>query len=417
MKKNGGCKILYISYDGMCDPLGQSQVIPYLVGLSQRGHSITIVSTEKEHHFRLLEKKIGGLLAQEKIAWWPVRFSNRITGWSAIQNYRRLRAECMRLSRSGSFDLVHARSDVPALIGLELKKKYGTRLIFDLRGFWADERAEGGSWNLSNPAYRIVYHFFRKKEKQLLKKSDAVVSLTQKGKEEIIRREQGNVSPEKIVVIPCCTDLRFFSRESISAGQRIQWQQKLGLAPDDFVLSYSGSLGTWYLAEEMLQFFSLLLKRKPQSKFLFITTSPTEKLFLQAARSGIAESKMITVAAQRDEMPLLLSLASVSVFFIKNSYSKIASCPTKLGELMALGIPVISNAGVGDVKEMLEETGAGDCLTDFSEQEMNRVLDRLEELLAVSKEKIRHGAEQWFSLESGIEQYHHIYSLITSGDD
>jgi hypothetical protein len=72
---------------------------------------------------------------------------------------------------------------------------------------------------------------------------------------------------------------------------------------------------------------------------------------------------------------------------------------------------------VGDVKEMLEETGAGDCLTDFSEQEMNRVLDRLEELLAVSKEKIRHGAEQWFSLESGIEQYHHIYSLITSGDD
>ena len=30
-------RVLYISYDGMTDALGQSQVLPYLCGLAQRG--------------------------------------------------------------------------------------------------------------------------------------------------------------------------------------------------------------------------------------------------------------------------------------------------------------------------------------------------------------------------------------------
>ena len=40
-------RALYISYDGMTDPLGRSQVLPYLQGLSERGHEITLLSCEK----------------------------------------------------------------------------------------------------------------------------------------------------------------------------------------------------------------------------------------------------------------------------------------------------------------------------------------------------------------------------------
>ena len=43
-------KILYISYDGMTDQLGQSQVIPYLIGLSGKGHQIHILSAEKDEN-------------------------------------------------------------------------------------------------------------------------------------------------------------------------------------------------------------------------------------------------------------------------------------------------------------------------------------------------------------------------------
>jgi len=51
-------RILYISYDGMTDPLGQSQVIPYLIGLSQKGYVITIISCEKEDKFKKLNLEL-----------------------------------------------------------------------------------------------------------------------------------------------------------------------------------------------------------------------------------------------------------------------------------------------------------------------------------------------------------------------
>ena len=35
-----GKQVLFISYNGMLDPLGQSQVIPYLKELSQTRHAV-----------------------------------------------------------------------------------------------------------------------------------------------------------------------------------------------------------------------------------------------------------------------------------------------------------------------------------------------------------------------------------------
>ena len=43
--------ILFISYDGMTDPLGQSQVIPYLQGLSKKGFQFYLLSCEKPEAF------------------------------------------------------------------------------------------------------------------------------------------------------------------------------------------------------------------------------------------------------------------------------------------------------------------------------------------------------------------------------
>jgi urate oxidase len=39
--------ILYLTYDGLKDPLGQSQVLPYLEGLAAKGFNITVISFEK----------------------------------------------------------------------------------------------------------------------------------------------------------------------------------------------------------------------------------------------------------------------------------------------------------------------------------------------------------------------------------
>src|SRR5215218_2844578 len=44
-------RVLFISYNGMLDPLGQTQVIPYLRELAKRGVSYTLLSFERDKAF------------------------------------------------------------------------------------------------------------------------------------------------------------------------------------------------------------------------------------------------------------------------------------------------------------------------------------------------------------------------------
>ena len=37
-------RVLYLSYDGLTDGLGRSQVLPYIFGLEAKGHHFTTVS-------------------------------------------------------------------------------------------------------------------------------------------------------------------------------------------------------------------------------------------------------------------------------------------------------------------------------------------------------------------------------------
>src|ERR1044071_5608677 len=125
MSKN----VLFISYDGMTDALGQSQVIPYLSGLSDLGHSITIISAEKPKAFKKLFTQIKSQLTAAKISWHPVLFSNQIPGWSAWRNYRRLLVKAQEVCIAQKIEVIHGRSYIPSLIGAVLKKKIKVKMI------------------------------------------------------------------------------------------------------------------------------------------------------------------------------------------------------------------------------------------------------------------------------------------------
>ena len=114
-----------------------------------------------------------------------------------------------RLAAKQGFDIVHCRSYLPALVGARLKRRFGLRFLFDMRGFWADERVEGGLWSLDKPVYRSVYRWFKKQETRLLAEADHVVVLTEAARE-ILRREWAVPERIPVTVIPCCADFSVF---------------------------------------------------------------------------------------------------------------------------------------------------------------------------------------------------------------
>ena len=175
--------ILYISYDGMTDPLGQSQVIPYLQALSKLGYQFTILSVEKKKRLSEIGPAVRSLLKQSGIEWETLIFSTKPPIVSKLKDQLNLNARAAHLYRQKKYDLIHCRSYVAAEAGKRLHRRYAVPFLFDMRGFWVDERVDSGHWNLRNPIYRSIYKLYKKKEKEFLLNSAHVISLTQKGKE------------------------------------------------------------------------------------------------------------------------------------------------------------------------------------------------------------------------------------------
>ena len=113
----------------------------------------------------------------------------------------------MQIARKIKTDILHVRSYIPALIALPTKKLTGAKMLFDIRGFWADERVDSGIWPRGSTIYRIVKYL----ERYLFLEADHVVTLT-KASVSIIKgfNYWSDLFPE-ITVINLCRSRKIYT--------------------------------------------------------------------------------------------------------------------------------------------------------------------------------------------------------------
>jgi glycosyltransferase involved in cell wall biosynthesis len=392
--------------------------LPYLVGLSKYGYRIIIISAEKKENFAKRRQLIENIIQQNNLIWEPLFYSKKPPVVSTLWDVYKIEKKALQLHKIYKFSIVHCRSYITALAGLSLKRKKGIRFIFDMRGFWADERVEGGLWNLKHPLYKKVYQYFKRKEKEFLSKADYTVSLTYGAKEEI--HSWPDLLHIPIQVIPCCVDTDAFKPALKRERDKLQLQatsfhasvSSLHYATSGLTISYLGSLGTWYMLDEMLQFFKRLLLIKPDAIFLFITPDEPQLILSKAELLNIPADRLLITKAERREVPALLAASHLSVFFIKPSYSKTASSPTKMGEILSMGIPVICNAGVGDTDYLFKEYQPGILVEDLKDESYDKAIARIEEALKIPPQDLRKIALDYFALEKGVNLYKHVYEKL-----
>src|SRR5258706_11826330 len=123
-----GNSILYLSYDGLTDPLGQSQILPYLGGLSRYG--ITIISFEKQDRFETGKGAVQDFCKTHNLNWVPLTYHKSPRVFSTVYDVWRLRTKARSLHRKCQFKIIHCRSYITALVGLWMKRKYNIKFIF-----------------------------------------------------------------------------------------------------------------------------------------------------------------------------------------------------------------------------------------------------------------------------------------------
>lgn len=396
----------------MTDPLGQSQVIPYLSNLTKFGYNFTILSCDKADKYAASKEYVEKLIAPFPIKWVSIPYHKNPLVLSSVYDFYTLKKAAKKLQSVYHFDMVHTRPGLPTLVALYLKKKYGVKFLNDIRGFWADERVDGGMWNLQNPFFRQVYNFFKQHEYECLLNANYVTCLTYAAQKEI--HSWGNIpnQPIPIEVIPCSVDMDLFNSNTIDVTLKEKYKEELNVQTGDFIISYLGSIGGWYLTDEMMRFCKMISDKIPLAKFLFISPNGHEMIAAAAAKYGLSTDKLLVKQAKRHEVPVLLSFSDYALFFIKPCYSKISSSPTKHGEIMSMGIPVITNGGVGDVAEIVTKYNAGYIVNDFTERSFSNIIEKISSGNIFDKDKIRNGAREFYALETAVERYRKVYNKI-----
>lgn len=398
----------------MTDPLGQSQVLPYLCGLSIRGLEFDLISFEKPDKYQAHKSLIEKICSENNITWHPIKYTKKPPVLSTLYDLLKMKMKAIKLHKRKKFDAVHCRSYIPAIVGRELKLKHQLPFIFDMRGFWVDERVEGKIWDLKKPLFKFIYRFFKKLEVKLFNDASYIITLTNAAIpaiDYISGKENKNIS-----VIPCCVDDTHFDYKTIQSAKTIQQKTDLGFEKDDFILTYLGSISTWYMPDKMLDFFKVLKSQKANAKFLFITQENPLLLQDLAKLKNISLSDLVFKSATRAELPTLLSIGDATIYFITPSFSKIASSPTKKAELLCMGIPTICNDGVGDTSKIMEENKSGFVCKFYDEEEYNEAVTFI---LNASKDpneksRLRSVGQKEFSLASGIEKYYLAYQKLLS---
>jgi glycosyltransferase involved in cell wall biosynthesis len=399
--------VLYLTLDGITDHIGQAQIAPYLLALAACGHKIHVVSAEKPGRDAQVDR-FQRMFCEAGIGWSRVAYANKPPLISTFLVLRRMERLAGKIVRREGQRLVHVRAYLPFGMAVRLKRRFGAKLLLDFRDFWADVGIE-------TKRFKFVYRHLKRREPLYFAAADRVVTLTRRAAEVLLgwypKALGGDIN--RYQVIPCCADFDFFdpaklSRDRIEALRR---ELDLGSGP---VLLYLGSINHDYLVPEMFGLFAVLLRLRPDAKFLFVTNTPAEAVEPARVVSGVPAAALRFTSTERALVPDHIALADLSVIFIRPTLSKAGCSPTKLAELFAMGVPVIANHGVGDLDELIGLDRNGSVVVpDFEEKTLVRALRQVLDQGADCRPDIRASSGD-LTLEAGVRRYDSVYRALAS---
>lgn len=398
--------VLYITYDGLLDPLGGSQILPYIFSIVEHPRSVHILSFEKPVRLREGGAKLRQVLDSRGITWTYLSFTQNLGLAGKLWDLLRMYFYALRITSSKQTAIVHARGHAAAQAGMFLKRLLDVKLIFDFRGLWVDERVDKGGWDMGKFFHRMQFRYFKRVERSMLRKADQIVVLTKAVVDDVVRLGAG--SAEKISVIPCCADFSHFKLADETS--RAEAREFCDIPQHAFVLGYLGSVGGMYMLDRFFRLVEFAASRHDEVHVLALTPDVVRfnakmRLSLPANLRGRVHIR----SASRDEVPILLPAMDVLVSFARPTYARISMSPTKLAESFAVGIPAICSYGVGDVSGLMQELDAGPVLDANSDEALISVAGDLADIRTKGGTRLREAARERLGLELAAAKYRDVY--------
>ncbi|MBX7535481.1 glycosyltransferase [Qipengyuania sp. GH1] len=390
--------VIYVTRNGLLEPLGQSQVLGYLLQLSN-DYDIVLFTREKEADWANLPQRQRQKAQCEthNIDWRPSLFKPRRTFLTPLRDMLDSALEVKNAVLETNASLIHARSYLSAAVARWVSRKTGVPFIFDMRALWPEELIVAKKITRGGIPHRVLTLF----EKLCLRDAAAVISLTHAASRYLKATYPQELQNKAIEVIPTCADLNRF---------------RPGLTKP--VIETHAAIGTmlsgWFLTEWLRNWFELCEKRSPNCNFEVITRDAAVLVRKQIDPLGRLGGRLKIQSKTPDEMPLAIQGHSTSAMFFTNGVAKLGSAPTRLAEVLGCGVPVIVNEGVGDVAEIVRTNKIGVVVSSATPDELEHAYDELE-ILRRDRHlpaRCRETAQEIFSLTAGANKFREVYARI-----
>jgi glycosyltransferase involved in cell wall biosynthesis len=218
--------------------------------------------------------------------------------------------------------------------------------IFELRDIWPASIIAVGAMNKSP-----LIIFLEKIELFLYKRAQAIISLTNSFKEELIQR---GIEPNKIFVVLNGVDLNFYQPillKDSSLINKYSFENK-------FIVGYIGTHGMAHGLEVIIEAAKQLINQ-PEILFMMVGSGASKKNLQEIVKRENLSNILFIDTQPKKLIKSYFSLCDLSLIHLKNSsvFSKVI--PSKLFESMAMGVPILMAIPEGEATNLVRKYKCG----------------------------------------------------------
>ncbi len=388
---------LYITYDGLLDPLGNSQILPYIENLSDHGYKFILFSFEKSDRSKQSIRDLYIRLESRGIKWFYLPFKKRRFGYfiRIFQVWLLIKSKIKDIKVL----LFHTRGITTAIIYFLCGLK--CPLIYDIRAF------SGEYIDCRRLSKKSIFAFLLLSfEKYLINLSSGIVVLDQSGAD-FIHNKYSRIKAI-VKVIPTCTKTNLFlkkNKDFKSSSEKI------------YRLVFLGGARYPYRPDLAIFLVKQLLQNNIICELDFINERDHEYLSHLCQKYNLPKKSYSIFSVPQKDIPYYLINYDAGLIFNTTGDWRRMSSPTKLGEYLAAGLNVISLSGINVIDtlsrkepDLFDIFDENDFKKNISKTRLKQIETKLKD--PSNSDKARKLAFIQFDLNIGNKKYKDLYDKL-----
>lgn len=322
--------------------------------LARRGHKVTLVSARWTHLVR--DNETAKIAPNEEMfegfrfVRVPVGRYSHAHDKKRILNWFSFAWKLIGLAHS-----LNEKPDIvlyssPSLVGFlgaeRLAKRYGARLVFEVRDIWPLTFSELGGYSIRHPFIR----FLQWVEDRAYRNSDFVISNLPGAVDHMVGR---GLSPEKFQWIP-----NGFSQGDVDQCLPLPKEILSRLPKDTFNICYTGTVGTANALHTLVEAANLL-RGDPGISFTIVGQGGEKEILKESVQKlGLSNVFFVDPVPKKMVQSILQECDVCYLGLTGDSLFRFGVSPNKLFDYLVSGKPIIYGIDSGDYRPV-EEFGAG----------------------------------------------------------